>query len=82
MKPPIDHYKDAPLELEVDTAAKRRWVGWAAYVLLYLTVSALLVVIFVKLSAPLAVAIGAVGFMVAYMTLMGYLASRNADRRE
>ena len=73
---------DAPIELEIDTAKKRRWTGWIAYVLLYLVVAVLLVVILVKLWTPVALAVGLVAFIVGYMTLMGYLASRNINRRE
>jgi hypothetical protein len=74
--------EDAPLELEIDTAKKRRWTGWIAYILLYLVVAALLIVILVKLWTPVALAVGLVAFIVGYMTLMGYLASRNINRRE
>jgi hypothetical protein len=73
---------DAPVELEIDTAKKRRWTGWVAYILLYLVVATLLILVLVKLWTPVALAVGLVVFIVGYMTLMGYLASRNIDRRE
>jgi hypothetical protein len=73
---------DAPMELEIDTAKKRRWTGWIAYILLYLAVAALLIIILVKLWTPVALAVGLVAFIVGYMAFMGYLASRNIDRRE
>jgi hypothetical protein len=77
-----DDRDSAPPVLEIDTARKRRFLGWAVYVLIYLAVSGLLVFVFVKLSTPLAIAVGVVAFMVGYMTLMGILASRNLHRRE
>jgi hypothetical protein len=77
-----DDRDSAPVELEIDTARKRRVLGWAVYIFIYLGVSALLVLVFAKLSTPLGIAIGVVAFMVGYMTLMGILASRNLHRRE
>ena len=71
-----------PVELEIDTARKRRWVGLAVYALIYLAVAGVLVVLFIRLNTTFALALGLVAFMVGYMTLMGYLAGRKPDRRE
>jgi Flp pilus assembly protein TadB len=80
--PPPPESEQPSAELHIDTSAGRRWIGWAGYILLYLLVGALLVLVFVKLSAPLMLAVGVVVFMIGYMSLMGYLASRNINRRE
>jgi hypothetical protein len=65
-----------PEYMEIDTGRKRRWMGLAAYVIFYLAVSSLLVFLLSRFTASLALAVGLVAFMVGYMTLMGWWASR------
>ena len=71
-----------PETLEIDTAARRRWVGWIAYVLLFLVVAAILVFFFMQLNTSFRLAAGIVVFMIGYMVIMGWFASGKLDRRE
>lgn len=66
-------------ELEIDISRKRRWVGWTLYILIFAGLAALLVWFFVMLNTTLALAIAVVTFMVGYMVIMGYCASRTHD---
>ncbi len=66
-------------ELEIDISRRRRWIGWTLYVLAFLGLAALLVWFFVMLNTTLALAIAVVTFMVLYMIIMGYFASRTHD---
>jgi hypothetical protein len=54
----------------------RRVVGFLTYALLFLGVSAVLVTLFVRFTGNLRLAIGLVIFMVSYMLVMGWWASR------
>ena len=80
--PQVDKSWMQPKHMEIDTSRNRRWLGWVAYVLFYLLVTTLLVVLFVKFTGSLPLALALVIFMVAYMTIMGWLASRRSDRKE
>jgi hypothetical protein len=78
--PPADHH--VSMELEIDTAKTRRLRGVAGYILFYASVCIALVYVFVQFTASLRLAMALVGIMVAYMTLMGWLAGRTAERRD
>ncbi len=71
-----------PRYMEIDISGKRRWMGLMAYMLFFLLVAGLLVLLFVKFTASMGMALLLVGFMVAYMGVMGYAASRNIERKE
>jgi hypothetical protein len=58
----------------------QRWMGFLTYVLLLAGVCAILVVLFVRFTGSMRLAIGLVVFMVSYMLLMGWWASRGSDR--
>ena len=68
--------------IEIDTGRRKRWLGFAAYVAFFLGVAVLLVVVFVKFTSSLGMAMFLVAFMVAYMGIMGWMASRNAEKKE
>ena len=63
-------------------AGERGWWGFTAWLLCYLAVAGVLVALFVRFTASLAWAVGLVGFMLAYMTIMARWTGRNAERRE
>jgi len=69
-------------EMEIEPTGNNRWVGLAGYGVLVLGIAALLVFLLTRFSTSLALAIGLVAFMIAYMLLMGYLAGRKPDRKE
>ncbi len=71
----------SPIELEIDTSRKRRWMNTVLYVLAFVAVAALLVWFFVMLNTTLALAIAVVTFMVGYMVIMGYVAGKGHDER-
>jgi hypothetical protein len=73
---------ERPEYLEIDTGRKKRLLGWAGYILFFLAVCSVLVLLFIKFTSSYRLAVGLVGFMVAYMTLMGWFASRNWERRD
>jgi hypothetical protein len=54
----------------------RRWVGFLTYAVLVAGVCAVLVVLFVRFTGSLRLALVLVVFMVSYMLLMGWWASR------
>lgn len=59
----------------------RRWGRWVAFILFYLLVAALLIWVFSRFGATLALAAGLVGFMIAYMVLIGAATGRNLNDR-
>lgn len=69
------------MEIAGDTK-KRKWLGWIAFILIYLIVSAALVTLFIYFTNNWTLAIMLVGFMVMYMSFMGWLAMRKADERK
>jgi hypothetical protein len=71
-----------PEYIEIQTGAKRRIWGWVGFLLLFLAIAGLLVVIFIQFTASVALAVALVLFMIAYMAIMGWLASRKIERRE
>ncbi len=64
-----------------DVDQPRRWWGRAAFIALYLVVSAALVALFIFFTNNWMLAVLLVGFMVLYMTLMAWLAMRRNERR-
>jgi|tagenome__1003787_1003787.scaffolds.fasta_scaffold20083162_2 hypothetical protein len=54
----------------------RRWVGFLTYALLIAGVCTVLVVLFVRFTGSMRLALVLVVFMVSYMLLMGWWASR------
>ena len=66
-----------PLEvLEIDTARSKRWRGLAIWVFLVIFVGTLLGTLFMRFTGSMRLAIVLVAFMMAYMGVMGWLASR------
>ncbi len=68
-------------ELEINTSLSRKIAGWAGYLLLFVLVAATFVYLFVRFTGSIGLAIAVVGFMLAYMTIMGIWAGRNLDER-
>jgi hypothetical protein len=66
--------------LEIDTGQAKRWKGWLGWGLIVLLVASLLVVLFVRFTGSMRLAVVLVGFMMAYMGVMGWIASSKADR--
>jgi hypothetical protein len=67
--------------MEIGGVGRRsRIIGGIAYVLLFGTVCAILVALFVRFTGNIRLAIVLVVFMVSYMVLMGWWASRGASR--
>lgn len=76
-KPQPVPYRDY---VEIEIGRTRKWVGRALYVLAFAALSSLLVWMFVMLNTTFALAVSVVVFMVAYMLVMGMLASRGHDQ--
>jgi hypothetical protein len=66
--------------LEIDTGQSKRWRGLVGWVLLVVLVASLLVALFIQFTGSMRLAIVLVAFMMTYMGVMGWLASRKADR--
>jgi len=67
--------------MEIGGAGRRsRIIGGISYVLLFAAVCAVLVALFVRFTGNMRLAILLVLFMVSYMVLMGWWASRSASR--
>ena len=66
--------------MEIATG-ERRWAGLAAYVLMFAGLAMLVVVLMRRFTGSLWWAIGLVAFMVSYMLVTGWLASRNMRGR-
>jgi hypothetical protein len=72
-----------PRYLEItSTDRKRRWFGTAGYALFFAAVATAIYLLFSRFTGSVVLATVLVGFMVTYMAVMGWLASRNAHRRE
>ncbi|HEV7301006.1 MAG TPA: hypothetical protein VGN72_16685 [Tepidisphaeraceae bacterium] len=66
-----------PMEmLEIDTAQSKRWRGLAIWVILVVFVGTLLGTLFMRFTGSMRLAILLVAFMMTYMGVMGWLASR------
>ena len=66
--------------MEIQLDRKRRWRGWIAYLLLFGLICAVLVWFMLYFTPSLPLAVGAVLFMVSWMVLMGWWASRHMER--
>ena len=55
---------------------RKRVIGWLSYLLLFAVVAGALILVFAQFTGSKLLAFGLVGFMVAYMALMGWLASK------
>lgn len=65
--------------LEITIGQGRRWWGVVGYVLLFVAVAGVLTLMFTWFTASLRLALGLVLFLVSYMLLMGWFASRNVE---
>jgi hypothetical protein len=68
--------------VEIQLGRSRRWAGLVGFVLLFLSVSAVLVWMFKQFTSSLWLAIGVVMFLVGYMLLMGWWTGRNLEGRD
>ena len=59
-----------------------RWRGLFAWLVFYAALAVALVVLFVRFTASIAWAVALVGFILAYVTIVGRLAGGDADRRD
>jgi hypothetical protein len=70
-------------ELEIPAVGQGRWLrGLIWYLILVAGVASLLVYLFVRFTGSLRLAVLLVAFMLGYMGVMGWLASRRADERD
>jgi uncharacterized membrane protein YhhN len=72
---------EKPEILEIDTGKGRRVAGWLSYVLLFMGVGAILVYVFMQFTGSVKLAVGVVTFMIGYMVIMGWVATRNSETR-
>lgn len=80
---PPDHDMDEPEFMEITAAGQRgRWRGFLGWLIFYLVIAGLLIAFFVQFTTSAIWAVGLVGFMLAYMAVMGRWAGGDADRRE
>lgn len=79
--PAPDDPENRPSYLEIDSTRKARWLGLLSYLAFFALVAGLLVVLFVRFTGSYLVAAGLVIFMIGYMAVMGYWASRNLEDR-
>jgi hypothetical protein len=68
--------------LDIHLGRKRRWLGTSVYILFFVSLAALLFYLFIQFTGSKIWAALLVGFMVTYMTLMGYWAGRNSEGQE
>ena len=64
------------------TPAKGRWVTLVAFAIGLIVIVALFVLLFIQFTASWRLALILVLFLVGYMLLMGYWASRNVEGRD
>ncbi|WP_428939007.1 hypothetical protein [Fontivita pretiosa] len=67
--------------LEIRIGSGRKWAGLVGFALVFLAVCGVLVILFVRFTSSLRLAVGLVVFLVSYMLLMGWWASRNVEDR-
>ena len=65
---------------EIEIGGRRRWAGMITYALGILGVAAVLAWLLGRFTGSWLLALGLVGFMLGYMLLMGYVASRHYRR--
>lgn len=68
-------------EIEIDFGRGRRWAMRIGWLLVFVVVGSVLVYLFASLTHSLRLALAVVSFMIAYMLLMGWVASGKLDRR-
>lgn len=78
--PPPDNGDGRSDYLEIPLGRQKRWIGLISYCLIFLAVSGLLVLLFVRFTGSLKLAIALVAFLVSYMLLMGWWTSRNLEQ--
>ena len=78
--PSLDHGTRGYMEIG-GPGRSQRWIGLLTYVLLLAGVCAILVLLFVRFTGSMRLAIGLVLFMVSYMLLMGWWAGRGNGGR-
>jgi hypothetical protein len=75
---PVSPGAAPPRMLEIGgVGSGRRWARWVGFILLYGLIAALLGWVFGRFGATLALSVGLVGFMIAYMVLVGAATGRN-----
>jgi len=67
--------------LDIHPERPRRWLGWITYLLLVGCVGAVLAWFFQYFTQSWLVSVGVVVFMLAYMAVMAWWASRNPEWR-
>jgi hypothetical protein len=72
-----ESHDDKDRYFEIDTGARRRWAGLAGYVVIFATVAVATVLVFLRFTGSLLLAIGLVAFMIAYMVGMAVIASKH-----
>jgi hypothetical protein len=77
-----DQAPDRPKYLNIELGRGKRWAGVIGFVLLFVAVSIVLVWMFAWFTSSVALAVGVVMFLVGYMLLMGWWASRNLEGRD
>ena len=65
-----------PEEIGIEPQRPRRWVGWMSWGILMLIVAGLLAWVLARFTSSVFVAVGLVVFMVGYMAVMAYWASK------
>jgi hypothetical protein len=68
--------------LEIRIGSGRKWAGLIGYAMFFLAVCGVLVMLFVRFTSSLRLAVGLVAFLVSYMLLMGWWASKNVEDRD
>jgi hypothetical protein len=80
---PSDKDADEPAFMELDAVGRGgKWRGFLTWLIFYLVIAGILVAFFIRFTASAVWAIGLVGFMLAYMAIMGRWAGGNINRRE
>ncbi len=69
-------------ELNIDLSRSQRLRSWIGYVALIVLIAAVFVFLFNRFTGSFWLAIGLVTFMLGYMILMGWLASRKIEHRD
>jgi hypothetical protein len=79
-----DPSSDVPVKyLEIGSSGRRKYlVGLVAYLLFFAVVAVAVGWIFAYFTSSKILAAGLVGFMVTYMAIMGWLASRNIEKSD
>ena len=68
--------------IEIPVGRERKWFGLVAWWLLLLGVAGLLILLFRKFTSNLWLAVILVAFLLSYMLVMGWWASRHLEGRD